>query len=165
MVDTREPGQVAYRGLADALHRGDHEEGSIGRATVLPSSFTGGPRYMQQHYQDAMALRRHFGKPDLFRVITITCNPNWREIKESLLPTQQPHDRQDLCARVFHLKEKALMADLTDHWVFGKVVAHLHVIEFQKRGLPHAHSVIIIGARQGPRAVRPSTRWGRGGRA
>ncbi len=26
---------------------------------------------------------------------------------------------------------------------FGEVVAHVRVIEFQKRGLPHAHSIII----------------------
>ena len=29
---------------------------AIGRRIVLPSTFTGGPRYMIQNYQDVMAL-------------------------------------------------------------------------------------------------------------
>ena len=28
--------------------------------------------------------------------------------------------------------------------IFGKVVVHVHVIEFQKRGLPHGHILIIL---------------------
>ena len=28
--------------------------------------------------------------------------------------------------------------------IFKKVAAHVHVIEFQKRGLPHAHILIIL---------------------
>ena len=39
--------------------------------TVLPS-FTGSPRHMQQLYQDAMAIVRKHGRPDLF--IIMTCN-------------------------------------------------------------------------------------------
>ena len=35
---------------------------------------------MVQKYQDAMAIVRKYGKPDLF--ITFTCNPNWAEICE-----------------------------------------------------------------------------------
>ena len=57
---------------------------AVGRRVVLPSSFTGGPRYMCQLYQDAMAIVRKKGKPDLF--ITFTCNPKWPEIAEGLLP-------------------------------------------------------------------------------
>lgn len=33
---------------------------------------------MIQHYQDAMAIRRVKGPPDLF--ITFTCNPKWIDI-------------------------------------------------------------------------------------
>ena len=36
------------------------------------------------------------------------------------------------------------MNDLIAGEVLGKVVAHMHVIEFQKRGLPHAHILIIL---------------------
>lgn len=43
-----------------------------GTRLLLPASFTGAPRYMRQHYYDAMATCKHFGSPDLF--ITFTCN-------------------------------------------------------------------------------------------
>lgn len=39
---------------------------------------------MSSRYQDAMAIVREKGKPDLF--VTFTCNPNWPEIVEELLP-------------------------------------------------------------------------------
>lgn len=53
---------------------------------------------MHQRYQDAMATVRKFGKPDLF--ITMTCNPKWREIVESLRPGENASERPDLVARV-----------------------------------------------------------------
>jgi len=51
----------------------------VGLPVVLPSTFQGGPRFMQQRYQDCMAVVRHYGKPDLF--ITFTCNPKWQEVR------------------------------------------------------------------------------------
>jgi len=53
---------------------------------------------MAQNYQDAMAMVRKFGKPDLF--ITVTCNPKWREITDILEPWQRSEFRPDLIARV-----------------------------------------------------------------
>lgn len=70
-----------------------------GKIVILPSSFRGSPRAMQQNYQDAMALVTNFGKPDLF--FTFTCNPKSREIIENL-QGQQPQDRPDLISRVYH---------------------------------------------------------------
>ena len=83
-------------------------------------------------YQDAMAIVRTFGKPDLF--VTMTCNPTWPEIAAALLPGQTAQDRPDLVARVFQLKLQALMASLNNEGVLGRTVAHLMVVEFQKRG-------------------------------
>ena len=125
----------------DAINAGDISD-NVGRRIILPSSFTGGPRQMYQLYQDAMAIVSHFGKPDLF--ITFTCNPKWPEITQELLPNQNAIDRPDLTARVFHIKLQELLKDLnTNHW-FGKVVAYVYVVEFQKRGLPHAHILLIL---------------------
>ncbi|MCO5553366.1 hypothetical protein L7F22_006887 [Adiantum nelumboides] len=75
-----------YAGLIDMArsNEGDILGQSVGRRIVLPSSFTGGPRHMYQLYQDAMAIVRAKGKPDLF--ITFTCNPNWPEVTQALLP-------------------------------------------------------------------------------
>ena len=41
-----------------------------------------------------------------------------------------------------HLVE--LLHDIKDRHVLGVPVAHVHVIEFQKRGLPHCHMLIIL---------------------
>jgi len=35
--------------------------------------------------------------------------------------------------------------------VLGKVIAHVHVIEFQKRGLPHAHILMILASEDKPK--------------
>ncbi|XP_028085778.1 uncharacterized protein LOC114286752 [Camellia sinensis] len=77
-----------YQGIEDAVVAGDVDASAVGRRFVLPSSFSGGPRSMIQRYQDAMAICRTIGAPDLF--ITFTCNPIWPEIKVDLprLPNQ-----------------------------------------------------------------------------
>ena len=43
------------------------------------------------------------------------------------------------------------MHDLLVFRVLGKPIGHLHVIEFQKRGLPHAHILIILAREDKPR--------------
>jgi hypothetical protein len=135
------------RGLTDALHDGTPLS-EIGRPILLPHTFIGSNRNTWQLYQDAMAIVRSAGKPDLF--ITITCNANWPEIREALLPNQTAQDRPDLVARVFRLKLKAILADICQNRVLGRTVAWMHVIEFQKRGLPHAHILIILEAADKP---------------
>jgi hypothetical protein len=135
-----------YQGVADALQ---HDNlANIGRMVVLPSSFIGGPRHMHQLYQDAMALVRKHGKPDLF--ITITSNPKWPEVTAELLPGQSASDRPDIVERVFKLKLDALKRDLVQNGVFGRVVADIHVVEWQKRGLPHAHILLILAPEDKP---------------
>ena len=106
---------------------------------------------MQMNYQDAMAIVRKHKKPDLF--ITFTCNPNWPEILRELRGSEPAWARKDLIVRVFHIKLKQLLDDLLNKHVLGKPVAYLHVIEFQKRGLPHAHILLILAAEDKPRTV------------
>ena len=106
---------------------------------------------MQQNYQDAMAIVRKYGKPDFF--ITMTCNPSWREIKENLQPNQQASDRPDLVSRVFNLKLSELLSDLQHKSLLGEQLARVHVIEFQKRGLPHAHILLIVKHEYKPSTV------------
>ena len=104
---------------------------------------------MQQNYQDAMAIVRKYGEPDLF--ITFTCNPRWKEIEEQLFPGQTPSDKPDHIARVFKLKLNELIDDIIKKHIFGRTVAHIFVIEFQKRGLPHSHVLIIMENENKPR--------------
>ena len=98
------------------------------------------------NYQDAMAICRVYGPPDLF--LTFTCNPKWREIADALRfePGQQPCDRSDLVVRVFHMKVDEFIADIRQGVTFGPVLAVLYTIEFQKRGLPHIHFLVWLAA-------------------
>lgn len=124
-----------YMGLMDYVHsQAENRDLKAGRIVILPSSFTGGKRCMQQNYQDAMVLVANFGKPDLF--ITFTCNPKWKEITEQLQTYETAMDRPDIIATVFNLKLKEFMNDMVNDkgGVLGKVKAYLSVIEFQKRG-------------------------------
>ncbi|AQK60686.1 hypothetical protein ZEAMMB73_Zm00001d053905 [Zea mays] len=131
-----------YQGLVDIMLDGDIRADNVGKRTVLSTSFIGGPRDMRRRYMDAMALVRKFGKPDIF--LTMTCNPNWDEIRRELLPGQTPQDRSDLVVRVFHAKLQELKHRLTKQDILGKVRAYVYVVEFQKRGLPHAHFLLIM---------------------
>jgi len=120
-----------YKGLVDAVNTADANLNETGRRLILPSSFVGGPRYMLNLFHDSMAIVRQYGKPDLF--ITVTCNPKWFEITSRLLLGQRAQDQPDLVTRVFRLKLNAIMDQLIKCKVLGEVVAHMHVIEFQKR--------------------------------
>ncbi|KAL5543450.1 hypothetical protein UlMin_007234 [Ulmus minor] len=114
----------------------------IGKRIILPTTFIGSPRDMRKRYMDAMALVQVFGKPDIF--LTITCNPNWSEIKEELEPYEEPQNRPDLVARIFKAKLEELKNEIFKKQIFGPIAAYVYVIEFQKRGLPHAHFLIIL---------------------
>ena len=129
---------------------------------ILPSTYINSPRHMTQLYQDSMAIVRDLGPPDLF--VTVTCNPNWIEITRELLPYQGKYiknknyrkivacDRPDLCSRVYNMQLKCILNDLMEKNILGKVVGKIHVIEFQKRGLPHAHILLILHSTDKPRS-------------
>ena len=61
-----------YKNVRDAVVRGDTSHKSLGKKIVLPATFTGGPRYMIQNNQDAMAICRWAGNLDLFITFTTT---------------------------------------------------------------------------------------------
>ncbi|WOG95440.1 hypothetical protein DCAR_0414759 [Daucus carota subsp. sativus] len=133
-----------YSGLMDAVQRGDSDCSIIGKSIILPSSHTGGPRYRAQNYQDAMAICRWIGYPDLF--ITFTCNPKWPEINDMLNMIGQRDDpnRIDVVCRVFQIKLQELIQYLKKEQPFGIIMACMYTIEFQKRGLPHAHILLFL---------------------
>ena len=133
----------SYKNLQQQIAARSAELGApLGRQLISPSTFQGGPRNMQQNYHDAMAIVAKLGKPDLF--LTMTCNPKWKEIVDNLEPNQKVEDRPDLVARVYNLKLNALLHELKVNHIFGKIVGHLYVVEYQKRGLPHAHILTIL---------------------
>ncbi|XP_066360990.1 uncharacterized protein [Miscanthus floridulus] len=65
------------------------------------------------------------------------------EISEAIFePGQRPGDRNDIIVRVFNIKLEELLHDIRCGKPFGPCNAVLHTIEFQKRGLPHAHIIL-----------------------
>jgi hypothetical protein len=126
-----------YQGLVDSLHAGEGRSEAVGKRTVMPASFIGGPRDMKRRYMDAMALVRRFGKPDIF--LTMTCNPKWDEITCELYPGQTPQDRPDLIDRVFRAKLEELKDKLLKRisskrfentcmlWSFRRGVYRMHI--------------------------------------
>ncbi|KAL7084236.1 hypothetical protein ACP275_14G212700 [Erythranthe tilingii] len=132
-----------YKGLSEAYLRGENNSSRKGKRVILPATFINGARYMIQIYQDAMAICRWAGYPDLF--VTFTCNQNWIEITRFLKGQGlKPEDRPDIVCRVFKIKLDQFIKEIKQGKVFGKVKSVMYTIEFQKRGLPHAHILIFL---------------------
>lgn len=130
-----------YIHLKDAIIN-DENISDIGKHVILPSTYIGSPRHMHEYAQDALTYVRRFGRADLF--ITFTCNPKWKDINELLLIGQSPADRHDIIARVFKQKLTNLMNVITKNSIFGEVRCWMYSIEWQKRGLPHAHLLVWL---------------------
>jgi hypothetical protein len=115
--------------------------GTLGHSkpTVLNKSFRNSPAQKAAKYKDFMAAFIHHGGVDAF--ITMTANPNWPEVQAALPKGMLAEDRPDIVCRVFRLKLAILKQQLTQG-ILGQTVCIGYVIEFQKRGLPHAHIAV-----------------------
>lgn len=133
-----------YIHLRDAV-ASEKDVKDIGEMVILPSTYIGSPRHMHEYIQDGMTYVRRYGRADLF--ITFTCNPNWKENKDLLLPGQSPSERHDVVARVFKQKLKCLINVIYKGEIFGEVKCFMYSIEWQKRGLPHCHLLIWLKER------------------
>ena len=106
----------------------------------LPASFLGSRKWASEQTADSLALARAFGKPSYF--FTMTCNPEWPEITARLRPGQNASDVPVVVARAFKIRLQRLLQILRTH--FGHLVYMIKVIEFQKRGFPHAHIIAKV---------------------
>jgi len=129
--------------ISEAGQHHEEEEGQGNDADPgikLPASFLGSRAWTSDQTADAMALGRKYGKPTFF--CTMTFNPDWPEVRECLLPGQTAFDVPVIVARVFKSRlEKVLQVLRT---CFGSKKYMIKVIEFQKRGFPHAHIIIKV---------------------
>ncbi|KAK3776922.1 hypothetical protein RRG08_016742 [Elysia crispata] len=136
----------------DAVHAGDQND--VGVKIILPSTIYGSLRFYSEAFQDAMAIFRHLGKPDI--CITFTCNPKWLETIAALNPGEQACDRPYLSSRIFKLKFDTLMDDLLKLKILGGgggMKAHTATMQFQKRGLPYVHILLIMDAECKPKTT------------
>ncbi|KAK0603721.1 hypothetical protein LWI29_007903 [Acer saccharum] len=109
--------------IQDAVVNGDSNAKDLGKRVILPSSYTGSARYMINNYQDAMAICRCFGNPNLF--ITFTCNSKWPEILSDLgrRPGCKMEDRPDLVSRIFRAKLDDMIKCIKSGNPFGEIEA------------------------------------------
>ncbi|XP_072078076.1 uncharacterized protein [Arachis hypogaea] len=139
-----------YSALHESLVRGEANAVATGQRIILPSSFTGGPRYMFNNCKDAFAICKYVGYPSYF--ITITCNPEWDEIKRLLKDTGlKVEDRPDIVSRI-HIKLNELIMDFKQGKFFGKISAYVCTVEFQKYGLPHAYIQLFMDPNHTPKS-------------
>ncbi|UYV67029.1 hypothetical protein LAZ67_4003689 [Cordylochernes scorpioides] len=150
--NTRQPLSKSYIHLRDALSTDANiNPNSLGQRIILPSSFVNSPRYLAEYTQDAFCYVRKFGRPDLF--ITFTSNPSWEELSAALLPGQKQLDRHDITARVFRQKLVKFIGALTKGQLYGATVAWMYSVEWQKRGLPHAHILVWLANKLRPTQI------------
>ena len=142
------PAEIDY-----VQNRAERENTADVSVYIFPSSFIGSPRAMKQAYQDAIEIWGKHGKPIFF--LTFTCNPKRQEITDNILSYKTASDRPDIVARVFNQKKrcKELVQDIEKRQVLWYATARIHVIEFQKRGLPHSHMLIWIEKHDAPQSA------------
>ncbi|GMF48414.1 unnamed protein product [Phytophthora fragariaefolia] len=133
-----------YHGISDALL--NEETVTLDEGEVLASE-----------YDRSTGTLVHLEVPDMKTFSTRSASALFFQthtqggLGTMLLPDEQTaQDRPDIVARVWQLKLKAKLADL-DEGLLGRLEARIYVAEFQKRGLPHAHIVIIVAEEDKPR--------------
>jgi hypothetical protein len=131
--------------LMDQMHADRGNLNQVGAPVLLPASFTGSPRWYHALYHDALALPAAYHLPDLF--ITVTFNPEWPELARMMPAQSSVHDHPDVVARVFWIRFSRIMKDIVVHKVFGAVLSYCYRIEWQMRGFPHAHLLLILERR------------------
>ena len=115
-----------------------------GKKVMLSSSYYGGVRWYRKKNMESLTIFRRKRKPDLF--ITITCDPKHQDIQNALPRHQKAEDRPDIVSRVF----KKMLQEITEMLIIGAIEgwesakALIEVVEFQKRGLPHAHILVTL---------------------
>lgn len=116
--------------------------------TYLPTSVHGGRSQLRKLARDALTIVSERGRPSFF--ITLTANINWPEIADMLPRGQTAFDRPDIVCRVFHAKLEQFLIHLRKGSYFGgsKPMYLIRVIEYQLRGLPHAH--VVVKMEDGP---------------
>ncbi|KIJ35953.1 hypothetical protein M422DRAFT_261710 [Sphaerobolus stellatus SS14] len=130
--------RIEKQELSYILHSQSSGQGK--KDTELPASFLGSRHWSSENTADGLAIAHSAGRPTFF--ITMTCNLNWPEIKARLAPGQSAADAPVIVAKVFKIRLQRFMQQLRKK--FGKLIYMIKVIEFQFRGLPHAHLILQV---------------------
>src|SRR5258705_8035871 len=130
--------------MKDAVVHGNAVK--YGKLVIFPSTYTGGLRNLHEYAQDATTYLRYGGKPSFF--ITYTINPvskksGRKPVQENRIHGQSKKGSGSGCKK-FKKRNYKFMHVLTKGQVFGKFNYWLYSIEWQNRGLSHAHILIWL---------------------
>jgi len=133
----------------DEKHKKSEKSGIHGK--VLPKSFKNSKKNQSKKLQNAHSIIKNKGLPTLF--ITIGLNTAWQELKDAVNRYFEPQYRPEVMARVFKCKLQDIIDDITKEYKFGKPEGWFYSIEFQNKGLPHCHLVVILNENDVPKTV------------
>jgi hypothetical protein len=115
----------------------------------LSQSHHGSRRHLRKKSRDALSLVAEYGRPTFF--LTLTCNPDWEELQEVIPEDHNAYIAADRTVQVFKMKLDKFLENLRNGHYFSSYskdgtikrypVYIVDVIEYQNRGLPHAHIV------------------------
>ena len=118
-----------------------HEDVQDTDNVYLPASFLGSNRWSSNQIADSLTIAAVYGPPTFF--VTFTCNGDWPEIRSCLRPGQTYTDLPVVVCRVFKQKLSRLMTIFRTMFPnAGQLLYAIQRVEFQKRGLPHAHILL-----------------------
>ncbi|XP_060531484.1 uncharacterized protein LOC132705068 [Cylas formicarius] len=124
-----------------------------GRIIILPATIPGTRRYYHNGYLDSLALCAKLRRVPTY-LLTFTSNKNWQEVIDEMNRRDKSvsdiGNFPEVLCRVFEQKLNALMGDLTEHQILGKIEGYVVRVEFQKRGAPHAHILLYLSREDVP---------------
>ncbi len=114
------------------------------RESYLPDSVHISQRHLSALAKNALVLVSEYGCLHVF--LTLTCNPEWLEIQSQLINGQTAFDCPDLTVSVFKSRLDEFKTNIRNGKYFKsrEVIYIIHVIEYQYRGLSHAHMVFHL---------------------
>ena len=110
-----------YKNLNESNDQPQTQGSQRGKRVILPSTFVGSRRYMEQLYFDGMAICGNLGFPDLF--LTFTCNPTWPEIQRKCNELNcRPDECPKIVTKIFKMNLDDLIYFLKGGKPFGKLL-------------------------------------------
>ena len=114
------------------------------KKSFLSDSFHGSRRSLKRKAINALAVVSNCGVSTAF--LTLTFNTNWPEVLFMLPRHQNAYENPFITCQVFKHRLDRFLYNLQNGVYFGgaKVLYIMRVIEYQNRGLPHAHIVFKL---------------------
>jgi hypothetical protein len=121
--------------------RGDADvvEKEYGLRTFIPASVLGTDQYWSGVANKCFAISSQLGAPTFF--LTFTMNPYWPEFV-ALRRGKEAYSDSAMMAIVFKERLGELMRTIKSSRVLGDVKGYVWRVEYQSRGLPHAHILL-----------------------